>query len=434
VKISVPELSLVVLIGPSGCGKSTFAAKHFLPTEILSSDRCRAMVSDDEMDQSATPDAFEVLHLIAARRLARGRLTVIDATNTQPAARSSLVKLAREAYLQPVAIVFDLPVQLCEERNRGRAERQIPSRSVFLQHSQLERSLHDLQSEGFRRVFLLRSPEEVEAVTIQRERLRPDRRDDAGPFDIIGDIHGCGDELEELLGQLGYTCEDGVWRYPTERPEGRKVVFLGDLVDRGPRVPGVLRIAMDMVQARTALCVPGNHDDKLKRYLQGKKVRIAHGLEQSIEQLEDHPPAFRERVLAFLDSLVSHYVLDSGRLVVAHAGMKRRMQGRSSGRVRDFALYGETTGESDEFGLPVRYNWAADYRGEATVVYGHTPVHRPEWLNNTINIDTGCVFGGALTALRYPERELVSVPARRVYCEPKRPFRAVEEPALDPRL
>ena len=125
----------------------------------------------------------------------------------------------------------------------------------------------------------------------------------------------------------------------------------------------------------------------------------------------------------FLDGLVSHYVLDDGKLVVAHAGMKEEMQGRGSGKVRDFALYGETTGETDEFGLPVRYDWAAEYRGTAMVVYGHTPVPEPEWLNRTINIDTGCVFGGKLTALRYPERELVSRPGRaRPTAEPARPF------------
>ena len=420
-RIAVPELSLIVLIGPSGCGKSTFAARHFLPTEVLSSDRCRALVADDERDQTATRDAFEVLHHVAAKRLARGRLTVVDATNTQPTSRAPLVELAKNAYVQAVAVVFDLPADLCEERNRSRADRQVPAHAVLQQRSQLERSLPGLQNEGFRRVFLLRSPEEVAAATIERQRLRPDRRDDAGPFDILGDVHGCADELEELLARLGYI--EG------RQPEGRKVVFLGDLVDRGPRVPDVLRIAMDMVGAGTALCVPGNHDDKLKRYLQGKRVRVAHGMEQSIEQIEDHPAAFRERALAFLDGLVSHYVLDGGRLVVAHAGIKQEMQGRASGRVRSFALYGETTGESDEFGLPVRYNWAADYRGSATVVYGHTPVHRPEWLNNTINIDTGCVFGGRLTALRYPELELVSVPARRTYREPKRPLHTVSSTA-----
>jgi protein phosphatase len=124
----------------------------------------------------------------------------------------------------------------------------------------------------------------------------------------------------------------------------------------------------------------------------------------------------------FIDGLVSHYVLDDGKLVVAHAGLKESMQGRGSGQVRSFALYGETTGESDEFGLPVRHDWAAEYRGRATVVYGHTPVPEPEWLNGTINIDTGCVFGGRLTALRYPERELVSVEAARTYCQPVKPL------------
>ena len=163
---------------------------------------------------------------------------------------------------------------------------------------------------------------------------------------------------------------------------------------------------------------------KLMRKLRGKNVPITHGLAESLAQLEAEPEEFRQKVVAFLDDRVSHYVLDDGKLVVAHAGMKETMQGRGSGQVRDFALYGETTGETDEFGLPVRYNWAAEYRGRATVVYGHTPVFKPEWLNNTICVDTGCVFGGWLTALRYPERELVSVPAARTYWLPAKPFLA----------
>src|SRR5438445_763722 len=184
---------------------------------------------------------------------------------------------------------------------------------------------------------------------------------------------------------------------------------------------------MSMVKSGAALCVPGNHDMKLVRKLRGKDVQITHGLADSLEQLEGQPPEFKEQVVSFLDDLVSHYVLDDGKLVVAHAGMKEEMQGRGSGKVRDFALYGETTGETDEFGLPVRHNWAAEYRGSATVVYGHTPVPEPEWLNRTVNIDTGCVFGGKLTALRHPEKEFVSVPAARTYCEPARPFLAAAQ-------
>jgi protein phosphatase len=230
-----------------------------------------------------------------------------------------------------------------------------------------------------------------------------------------------------LLTTLGYSIEPQSNSatspsYSVKPPEGRKAIFLGDLVDRGPKIPDVLRLVMGMVEAGTALCVPGNHDVKLMRKLRGKDVQITHGLAESLEQLNPEPPEFRATVLEFIDELVSHYVLDDGKLVVAHAGMKEEMQGRGSGKVRDFALYGETTGETDEFGLPVRYNWAAEYRGRAMVIYGHTPVPQPDWLNRTINIDTGCVFGGSLTALRYPERELLSVPARATYAQPIRPL------------
>ena len=278
----------------------------------------------------------------------------------------------------------------------------------------------------------MNSPEEVDAAEVVREPLWNNLKHEHGPFDIIGDLHGCFDELVELLTQLGYLIEKesnvpGSLAYSVKPSEGRKVVFLGDLVDRGPKIPEVLRLAMSMVQGGTALCVPGNHDIKLMRKLRGKDVQITHGLADSLQQLDKESPEFRTQVSDFLDELVSHYVLDEGKLVVAHAGMKEEMQGRGSGKVRDFALYGETTGETDEFGLPVRYNWAAEYRGRAMVVYGHTPVPQPDWLNRTINIDTGCVFGGKLTALRYPEKELVSVAARETYAEPVKPLAAVAD-------
>lgn len=447
-QMELPKLSLVVLIGPSGSGKSTFARKHFLPTEVLSSDACRAMVSDDENDQAVTNEAFRLLHSIARERLALGRLTVVDATNVQPEARKPLVALAREFHVLPVAIVFDLPEKVCQERNRERSDRNFGPHVIRGQRSQLRRSLRGLGPEGFRHVFILKSPDEVEAATLTRTPLWNDKRDEHGPFDIIGDVHGCCDELEALLAQLGYEAaelpaspdspqDDAVWgRRLYRHPGGRKAAFLGDLVDRGPRVVETLRLVRNMVAAGAALCVPGNHDMKLMRKLGGKDVQITHGLAESLAQVEALPDETRERFVEqareFLDSLVSHYVLDDGKLVVAHAGMRQEMQGRASGKVRGFALYGETTGETDEFGLPVRYNWAAEYRGPAIVVYGHTPVPEPEWLNRTVNIDTGCVFGGSLTALRYPEKEFVSVPAGQTYCEAVRPFlpEGHEAPAL----
>lgn len=434
-KLTIPELAVVALVGSSGSGKSSFARKHFRPTEVLSSDFCRGLVSDDENSQAATNDAFEVLHFIASKRLTAGKLVVIDATNVQSEARKPIIALARQYHCIPVAIVFDLPEKLCHERNRDRPDRSFGPHVIRQQSQQLRRSLRNLEREGFRRVHVLHTPEEVDGAEIQREPLWNNLKNEHGPFDIIGDIHGCFKELVDLLSQLGYSVEqetngDGSPSFSVKPPEGRKVIFLGDLVDRGPSIPEVLRLTMSMVKAGTALCVPGNHDVKLMRKLRGKDVQITHGLSNSLEQLDKESPHFRTQVCEFLDELVSHYVLDDGKLVVAHAGMKEEMQGRGSGKVRDFALYGETTGETDEFGLPVRYNWAAEYRGRAMVIYGHTPVPQPDWLNRTINIDTGCVFGGNLTALRYPEKELVSVTARAIYAESAKPLvPAMETPS-----
>ena len=432
--ITIPELCLVALVGPSGSGKSTFAARHFKPTEIVSSDACRAMVADDANDQTATPQAFALLNFIAATRLRAGRLTVIDATSVQPAARKSLVELAREHDCLPVAIVLDLPEAVCLARNRERADRQFGSQVVRRQAEQLRRSLRGLKREGFRQVIVLNSPEEVEAVSIERAPMWTDLQHERGPFDIIGDVHGCFDELVELLERLGYQVSKRAGAaeetaLAATHPQGRKAVFVGDLVDRGPGVTDVLRLVMSMVADGSGLCVAGNHESKLVRKLKGRNVQVSHGLAESLAQLEKESPAFRQQATAFLDNLISHYVLDGGELVVAHAGMKPEYQGRASARVRDFCLYGETTGETDEFGLPVRADWAANYRGRAMVVYGHTPVASPAWVNRTINIDTGCVFGGTLTALRYPEGELVSVPSARVYYEPARPLAEPGAPA-----
>jgi polynucleotide kinase-phosphatase len=433
--LDIPDHSLVVLVGPSGSGKSTFAAQHFLPFETLSSDTFRGLVSNDESDQSATSAAFEALRFVASKRLEAGLLTVIDATSVQPEARRSLVALAKEHDLLPVAIVFDLPESVCVERNARRTDRAIGSHVVRRQLDQLRRGLRNLGKEGFRSVHVLRSEEEVAAVSaISRQPLLNDRSHETGPFDAIGDVHGCRSELETLLGALGYDIERDRDGRPIDatHPAGRRVVFLGDLVDRGPDVVGVLRLAMGMVASGNALAVPGNHESKLVRALRGRKVTVSHGLEETLAQLAGETPEFREQVAAFCYDLVSHLVLDGGRLVVAHAGLKEQYHGRASGRVRDFALYGETTGETDEFGLPIRYPWAQDYRGDAVVLYGHTPVPTVEWVNNTACLDTGCVFGGALSAMRYPEREVVSVPAERVWYEPVRPLvPAVEERATD---
>ncbi len=440
-KLDIPQLSLVVLVGPSGAGKTTFAARHFLPTEVLASDHCRALVADDETDLAATGDAFDVLHYIAAKRLERGRLTVVDATNVQRRARRPLVALAKKYHAMAVAIVFDLPKSVCRQRNRSRDERQIPDRVVGRQHWQMRQSLAGLEKEGFRIVHTLSSVSDVDSATIERYPMPTDKSEETGPFDIIGDVHGCCDELEELLEKLGYVADelpdDGPMQYRKlwHHPDGRRAIFVGDLVDRGPRVLDSLDLARNMVEHGNALMVPGNHENKLLRYFKKGRTKIKYGFDQTLAELralpEERRQSYEESTREFLESLQSHLVLDGGNLVVAHAGLKEEMHGRISGKERSFALYGDTTGERDEYGLPIRLDWAAGYRGEATVVYGHSPVPSAEWLNRTINVDTGCVFGGKLTALRYPERKLVSINAHKTHTEPIRP---IEDHPRDPKL
>ena len=428
-EITIPDLCLVVLVGMSGAGKSTFARRHFSSTEVISSDFCRGLVSDDENDQSATPAAFSVLHAIASKRLEAGRLTVIDATSVRSDDRTPLVALARKHHVLPVAIVLDVPIAVSRERNTSRADRDFGEHVLRNQQNALRRSIKSLHKEGFRRVYVLQG-EEIDGAQVVRERRWTDRRDLAGPFDIIGDIHGCHTELVTLLNALGWDVDaDGA---NARNPDGRMAVFLGDLVDRGPATPAVLRLVMNTVAGGQALCIPGNHETKLKRAMEGRNVTITHGLAESLQQLSLETPEFRAEVEKFIDGLVSHAMLDGGALVVAHAGLPEAMHGRASGAVRAFAMYGDTTGETDEFGLPIRYAWANDYRGRAAVVYGHTPVPEANWVNGTICIDTGCVFGGKLTALRWPERALVSVPAEAIYYEPTVPLAPhVDERAPD---
>src|SRR6185503_5022125 len=253
----------------------------------ISSDYCRGLVSDDENDQAATKDAFEVLHYIAAKRLVRGKLTVVDATNVQPEARKPLIALAREYHVIPVAIVLNLSTRLCEDRNRERPDRNFGPHVIRQQSQQLRRSLRNLKREGFRHIHEFSTPEEVEAVVIERQPLWNNRKFDHGPFDIIGDIHGCFDELHALLTKLGYEITPA---FEGRHPEGRKAVFLGDLVDRGPKIPEVLKLVMSMSETDQALAVPGNHDTKLMRKLRGRDVQITHGLAESLHQLDQEAP------------------------------------------------------------------------------------------------------------------------------------------------
>ncbi|MBI1383802.1 MAG: hypothetical protein GC150_02690 [Rhizobiales bacterium] len=394
--IELPTHSLVLISGWALKSGSDFARRHFSSALL-----------------PAGPDATAASELIAAleRRLETRLLGAVDATNLPTAVCERLIATARARHAPVSAILL-----YQDERERRRRAST---------HTALDRlaesDIHHLVGGAA-----------IEGAVIRRTANPVDLRDRGGPFDIIGDVHGCADELEELLARLGYRVtwreEPGGWRTPAiEPPPGRTAVFVGDLVDRGPRTPDVLRIAMAMVETGSALAVPGNHDDKLSRWLAGRDVKLAHGLETSVEQLEHEPADFRPQVRAFIEGLPLHLWLAGGELVVAHAGLRGDMVGGQGRAVRAYCLYGDTTGEKDEFGLPVRRNWALEYTGHPRIVYGHTPVLAAEWLNGTLCLDTACCFGGALTALRWPEGELVAVPARRAYAEARRPIVAAAE-------
>lgn len=249
-------------------------------------------------------------------------------------------------------------------------------------------------------------------------RIQYDRREERGPFDLIGDVHGCYREMQELLSKLGYELEDGCYTHP----EGRKAVFLGDIVDRGPRIPDVIRTVSKMYEAGAALFVPGNHDERFAAYLIGTPVELSHGLEQTVEQIEGEPPGSQDetvnRFLRLYMNAPPYLWLDDGKLVAVHAGLEEPMIGEFDNDIWVFCLMGKLEeAHGDEFPIR-RIDWSRDYRGDTLIAYGHTPCRNAQLSNNTINVDQGCVFGGMLSALRYPENEVVSVAAARPYFLP----------------
>jgi protein phosphatase len=412
--LRVPAPSLVLLVGPAGVGKSTFARRVFPDTAIVSSDRCRAWISDDEDDQTATAEAFALLHDIVEKRLRRNRLTVVDATNLEAPSRRALIARANRHHVLAVAILFDadagvLGAQIAARVATG-ARRHIPTDVQVTHLRLLDEARRTLPEEDIAAVFTLSSPQFAAQATVTLDPLPCDRRQEAGPFDLIGDIHGCLGPLVRLLGALGYRVDGGAagMDWQVTPPPGRRAVFLGDLVDRGPAVPEVLALVRSMVAAGHALAVTGNHDAELLRVMRGGTPRAGFGLEASIRQLARVSSAEASAAAVFLAALPDHLVLDGGRLVAAHAALPPALHGRAGRIVRERALIGEGTRTS---AAPPA--WVSEYVGDPVICYAHTPVTTPTWINGTINLDTGCVFGGALTALRYPERTLVSVPADR---------------------
>lgn len=418
-RVEIPQNALVVLIGPAGSGKSTFAHQHFRRTEIVSSDVCREMVSDSMEDQSCSSLAFELFHAWIEKRLMLGRLTVADSTALGRERRSTLRRLAQMHNVPVVAIAIASPLELCLQQNSERT-RHVPPHVIERHHAQMKEVLSGLEAEGFDAVHVVTPRYEDIEVVLVRDGVN------YGPgFDVVGDIHGCYNELIELVcGQLGYVLSGGA--EPTlSHPDGRKLVFVGDFTDRGPENVKVLRF-IEIALRSGHFAVMGNHDNKLWRHLKGNPVKLTHGLAETAAQLEaeatsEEREAFRE----MLGSLPHHLIFTSHghpEMIVCHAGMPKTMVGRDDKQVHAHCLYGEVEGKMAN-GLPVRgerymETWPAG-EGRPLLVQGHVPTRSPRKSEdlNVLRIDQGCAFGGKLTAFRYPEFEFVHVTAKQTYVE-----------------
>ena len=428
--LTIPPGALVIAVGASGSGKSTFL-RRFPPEAVISSDAVRHEIHGDASNQSHEPRVWSRIYDRVHARLGHGLTTVLDSTAAAGPARKSAIEAAHLHGAPAILVVFDTPLDVCLRRNRARRDplrsEPVPEEAVRRQHGQVAQLLKNLPASGADRVVVL-TPELADRVRVVASMEPVERRAPvieprasgvAERLAIVGDVHGCHDELRALL----------------ERPElsDRQIVFVGDLTDRGPDSLGVLRTVMDLCEGGRARCVRGNHDDKLARLLDyvynkglswtGTPLKLEHGVETTIAEFRrlerEDPPAARalaRRTLPFLRSLPYHLVLDGGRLVVSHGGIPAHLIGKEGPHLRRYALFGDPTGALDSRGFPIRRDLAETYRGRALNVHGHIPIPPPATIrNNVCNLDTSAVFGGALSALLYPERAFVSAPAQRAY-------------------
>ncbi len=432
--LTVAPGTLVIAVGPSGSGKSTLLGR-FPREAVIASDTIRHEIHGDASNHSDEPRVWSTLYDRVHQRLGRGLTTVLDSTAARGRARKEAMEVARLHGAATLLIILDTPLDVCLQRNQARRDplrsAPVPEEITRLQHGQVAQFISNVSRSGADRAVVL-TPALAERIrvdasmdAVQRRRpgaRRPAADADAERYAIVGDVHGCLDELRALMNR-------------PELRDGRRLVFVGDLTDRGPDSLGVLRTVINLCTERRAWSVRGNHDDKLGRLLEyvyqrglpwdGTPLTLSHGIETTVDEfrgLERENRAEAEacgrRALQFLRSLPYHLVLDRGRLVVSHGGIPEHLIGKEGRHLRRYALYGDPTGAVDNRGLPIRRDLAKTYRGAALNVHGHIPIDPPtEIRNNVCNVDTSAVFGGALTALLYPERTLVSVPAARAYHE-----------------
>jgi len=437
---------IVVMVGASGSGKSTWSEARWPATSVLSSDALRALLVDNEDAQWANAQVFQVLDVAARARLELGRRVIVDATNAKKEDRAQWRELAREFDVPCAAVWFDIGQEVCEARQQQR-ERKVSARVISRQLSDLSNVREQLEAESWDmlwRVSEEHAPGEHEVLKAYQEpavRVAGTKgvRLGAKRCDIVGDVHGCFDELMALLEKLGWQPDGDLHAHP----EDRLLLFVGDLVDRGPASVPVLAYVDAMIEAGRAFLVRGNHDDKLRRYLLGNKVKVDEHLQTTVDELEaleqDERQRITERAIAMIDaspywalvgSTEEHRADMEAALVIAHAAFKPSLMQSKEDKVRWFCLYGPTTGKKDARGYPERVDWTLRYPSSgALCVTGHTP-YSGEVIerNNTMCLDTACVFGHRLTALRWPEMEIVDVEAARAYTGD--PDRVEERPSL----
>jgi predicted kinase/diadenosine tetraphosphatase ApaH/serine/threonine PP2A family protein phosphatase len=408
--IKIPRPTLVVLCGASGSGKTSFAARNFLPTSIVSTDALRGMICDDETNQESSFAAFDLLFRLVEARLRFSRTTVIDSTALDTKVRRKFLQLAAKYDYGALLIMFDTPLRSCIERDAARG-RSVGAGVIKKQYRQFEHVKKHAYREGFDQIVTLNEHESA-AYKVEIGALPVEKPDERGPFDLIGDIHGCYDELVQLLTKLGYEGHGDSFRHPG----GRKVVFLGDLVNRGPDSVGVVRVVASMVQSGAALYVRGNHCQYILAHFRRDVGKAPDRRREWLESLSPTAYAdFGKTVERLVGNAPPYLILNGGKLVAVHAGIESTMIGKISPRIGSFCLYGEDEVQPD--GSTKRRDWAASYRGAPLVAYGHTPTKElePKFRNNTVNLDQGCVYGGRLSALRYPEMEFVQIDAARTY-------------------
>jgi predicted kinase len=431
--IRIPHNALVILVGPSGSGKSTFARQFFPKESIVSSDRCRRLLKHGDLDfvcsedsiQDVSEGAFVMFHNWIRAQLRHNKLTVADATSVNSTAREQLEQIAKEEHTPVVYLVFNRKQAECVLKD---SERPFPVGEAVInrQYKQFSRSFRYLKNVG---AVVLDSADLSNLPLINLVYTQLDLEIKHSAVDVISDVHGCYDEFIELIEKLGYTLgSDGLYTHP----QGRVLVSVGDIVDRGPKVLELLEFFRKHVEAGNAYLVKGNHEQRLAKKLSGRDVKLTNGLQATLNQI---PAGYNKAALKqFLYSCTKPYLVftmpNSSPVVITHAAFKGEFLGKIDRNIEDYCMYGPTDGVTEE-GFPNRIEWWNDYEGP-TVVYGHNVVEgsRARVTKNTYGIDTGCCFGGALTALRLPELKLVSVPAHATYYAHSVPQQEKTEPAL----